>query len=175
LIGPVAAPTSAEMRRPDTVMGSMLALSAPPVVTMNDVPAEPRVTVAPSDPGAERTGVPEKWTVDAFALSVIVTTRVPLAFANPLTPFSVNVNEAVPADEPPGRMLPADVTEVDASAGMAPITVTSAASSVAARPKLAALLVVLPKAGSLQLSDQRITDAPVCPETTADRSRLSVY
>ena len=60
LIGPVAAPISAEMRRPDTVMGSMLALSAPLVVTTKDVPAGPSATVAPSDPGAERTGVPEK-------------------------------------------------------------------------------------------------------------------
>jgi hypothetical protein len=113
--------------------------------------------------------------VDTFALSVIVTTRVPLAFANPLTLFSVNVNEAVPADEPPGRTLPAEVTEVDASAGTAPITVTSAASSVAATPKHAALLVGLLTAESLQLPDMRITDAAVCPETTADRSRLSVY
>src|SRR5450759_2248092 len=45
LIGPVAAPTSAEMRRPDTEMSSMLALSAPPVVTTKDVPAGPRATV----------------------------------------------------------------------------------------------------------------------------------
>jgi hypothetical protein len=172
LIGPVAAPTSAEMRRPDTVMGSMLALSAPLVVTTKDVPAGPRVTVAPSDPGAERTGVPEKWTVDAFALSVIVTTRVPPAFANPLTLLSVNVNEAVPADEPPGRTLPAEVTEVDASAGTAPITMTSPASSVAARPKLTARLIWLPTSGSLQLLDLTLTDAAVGVVTAVVRVRV---
>jgi hypothetical protein len=156
------------------VICSTLLLSAPPVVTTKDVPAGPRATVAPSDPGAERAGVPEKWTVDTFALSVIVTTRVPLAFANPLTLFSVNVKEAVPVDEAPGRTLPAEVTEVDASAGMAPITVTSAASSVAARLKLTARRVWLPTSGSLQLSDLTVTDAAVSV-VTAVRSRPSVY
>jgi hypothetical protein len=153
-------------------MGSMLALSAPLVVTTKDVPAGPRVTVAPSDPGAERTGVPEKWTVDAFALSVIVTTRVPPAFANPLTLLSVNVNEAVPADEPPGRTLPAEVTEVDASAGTAPITMTSPASSVAARPKLTPRLIWLPTSGSLQLLDLTLTDAAVGVVTAVVRVRV---
>ena len=105
---------------------------------------------------------------------MIVTTRVPLAFGNPLTLFSVNVNEAVPADELPGRTLPAEVTEVDASAGMAPMTVTSAASKVAARPKLTARRVWLPTSGSLQLSGLTLTDAAV-GVVTAVRSRLSVY
>ena len=154
-------------------MGAMLALSAPLVVMTKDVPAGPRATVAPRDPGAERTGVPEKWTVDTFALSVIVTTRVPPAFANPLTLLSVNVNEAVPADEPPIRMLPAEITEVDASAGMAPITVTSPASSVAARPKLTARLVWSPTSGGLQLTDLTVTDAAF-GVVTAVRSRPSV-
>jgi hypothetical protein len=136
------------MRRPETVIGSMLRLSAPVVVTTNDVAPEPSATVAPSDPGAESRGVPEKWTVDPLALSEIVTMRVPLAFGNPLTAFSVSVNEAVPAEMPPGSTEPADVTEVDAATGTAAIADPSVAMSVAIRPTLAARLVLLPKAGA---------------------------
>ena len=90
----------------------------------------------------------------AVALSVIVTTRVPLASGNPPMLLSVRVNEAVPTDEPPGRTLPAETTEVDASAGTAPATVPSPASRVAARPKLTARLVGFFKAGGLQLTGQ---------------------
>ena len=92
---------------------------------------------------------------------------------HPLTLLSVNVNEAVPADEPPIRMLPAEITEVDASAGTAPITMTSPASSVAARPKLTARLVWSPTSGGLQLSDLTVTDAAF-GVVTAVRSRPSV-
>jgi hypothetical protein len=96
--------------------------------------------------------VPEKWTVDALALSVIVTMSVPLAFGNPLTLFSVKVKEAVPTEMLPGSIEPADVTDVDASAGTATIATPNVASSVAVRPRLVAFFVVLPKAASLQLS-----------------------
>ncbi|MHB8459149.1 MAG: hypothetical protein ACYDB6_03680, partial [Candidatus Limnocylindrales bacterium] len=176
LIGPSAAPTSAEIRRPETVIGSMLRLSAPRVVTVKDVPAGPSATVAPSDPGAESTGVPEKWTVDALALSVIVTVTVPLAFGNPLTLFSVRVKEAVPTDVVPGDIEPADVTEVDASAGVAAIAAPSVARSVAARPRLAALLVMSLKAGNLQLSDG-LNGRPFgsSESTTVPRLVLSVH
>ncbi|MBF6606558.1 MAG: hypothetical protein IVW53_13370 [Chloroflexi bacterium] len=84
---------------------------------------------------------------------MIVTVTVPLAFGNPLTLFSVRVKEAVPTEVVPGDIEPADVTEVDASAGAAAIAAPSVARSVAARPRLAAFLIMSRKAGRLQLSD----------------------
>ena len=100
------------------------------------------VALAPSESGAETTGVPAQVTVLPAAESVIVTVMVPVV-CSALIEFSVKRNVAVPAEVAPCATLPALVCVMLASAAGAAAVMRSEARSAALVPTLTAFFQIL--------------------------------